>query len=62
MTSLLQIGTELPLAKLLGGGSSLNAMMFHCGAPEDYDEWAQQAGSGGEEWSYKNFKKYVLCN
>jgi len=50
------------VAKLLGGCSSSNAMMFHCGAPEDYDEWAQQAGPGGEEWSYKYFKKYVLSD
>jgi len=33
---------------------------FHCGAPEDYDEWAtvMKGEDGAEEWRYENFKKY----
>lgn len=36
-------------------------MMFHMGAPEDYDDWAKIQGDvkGGEGWSYKALKKYV---
>ncbi|KAF8599117.1 GMC oxidoreductase [Ceratobasidium sp. AG-I] len=41
-----------PRGKMLGGCSSINAMMYiHC-APSDYDEW------GVEEWKYDNIKKY----
>ncbi|KAG8897233.1 hypothetical protein FRB99_008352, partial [Tulasnella sp. 403] len=47
--------------KLLGGCSSGNAMMFHLGAPEDYDRWAelQNGADGAEEWSYKHLKPYL---
>lgn len=49
-----------PRAKLLGGCTNLNAMMFHYGAPSDYDEWAilQNGQPGAEEWSYKEFHRY----
>lgn len=44
---------------MLGGCSSGNAMMFHLGAPEDYDEWAelQKGAEGADGWAYKGFKK-----
>lgn len=35
-------------ARVLGGGSSINAMVANRGAPEDYDEWA---ALGAEGWS-----------
>ncbi|KAG8881244.1 hypothetical protein FRB97_009743 [Tulasnella sp. 331] len=46
--------------KLLGGCSSGNALMFHLGAPEDYDRWAELQGgeSDAEGWTYKSMKKY----
>lgn len=47
-----------PRGKLLGGCSSVNALMFHFGTPSDYDEWARVAGS--DEWSWKNLKQYFL--
>ncbi|KAG9042583.1 hypothetical protein FS837_010675 [Tulasnella sp. UAMH 9824] len=54
---------ELPWTrtKMLGGCSSGNAMMFHLGAPEDYDEWAQlqKGADGADGWAYKGFKKYL---
>jgi choline dehydrogenase len=34
----------------------MNAMMYHHGAPSDYDEWAQI--SGDDSWAYKNFIQY----
>lgn len=36
-------------AKLLGGGSAINALMANRGAPADYDEW-QALGATGWNW------------
>ncbi|KAJ3521347.1 hypothetical protein NM688_g9027 [Phlebia brevispora] len=49
-----------PRAKLLGGCSNLNALIFHAGAPSDYDEWAelQKGRAGALGWSYKQFQPY----
>ncbi|QRV83544.1 GMC oxidoreductase [Ceratobasidium sp. AG-Ba] len=45
-------------AKLLGGCSSSNAMMFHYGAPTDYDEWSKATDEPeGKEWEFKHFKE-----
>lgn len=45
-------------ARLLGGGSAINAMVANRGAPDDYDEWGRL---GAEGWSgvlaLKYFKK-----
>lgn len=35
-------------ARILGGGSAINAMVANRGAPEDYDEWG---AAGAEGWS-----------
>ncbi|OSC99871.1 GMC oxidoreductase [Trametes coccinea BRFM310] len=50
-----------PRAKLLGGCSCLNAMIFHAGAPEDYDEWCrlQKGQEGALQWSYQQFLPYM---
>ncbi|CAE6437064.1 unnamed protein product [Rhizoctonia solani] len=46
-------------AKLLGGCSSSNAMMFHYGAASDYDEWASVTdGPECKEWAFDQFIKY----
>ncbi|QRV83543.1 GMC oxidoreductase [Ceratobasidium sp. AG-Ba] len=45
-------------AKLLGGCSSTNAMMFHYGAPTDYDEWSKVTEAPeGKEWEFEHFQK-----
>jgi choline dehydrogenase len=44
-----------PRGKMLGGSSSMNAMMWVRGFAADYDEWAEHAG---EQWSYANVEKY----
>jgi choline dehydrogenase len=41
----------VPVAKVLGGGSSVNAMVYMRGQKEDYDGWAQGLGNDAG-WSY----------
>ncbi|WP_243248294.1 GMC family oxidoreductase [Pseudomonas maioricensis] len=36
-------------ARLLGGGSAINALMTNRGAPDDYDEW-ERLGASGWNW------------
>ncbi|KAG8704498.1 hypothetical protein FRC09_003496 [Ceratobasidium sp. 395] len=44
-------------AKLLGGCSSTNAMMFHYGASTDYDEWSKATEEPeGKEWEFEHFQ------
>lgn len=44
-----------PAGKLLGGGSSLNGMMFIRGHQWDYDHWADL---GAEGWDYRSVLPY----
>jgi choline dehydrogenase len=44
-----------PRGKMLGGSSSMNAMMWIRGFPEDYDAWGEAAGEG---WSWKGLVPY----
>nr|WP_298690087.1 GMC family oxidoreductase N-terminal domain-containing protein [uncultured Dongia sp.] len=44
-------------ARLLGGGSAINALMANRGAPGDYDEW-QDLGAMG--WSWEDCLPYFL--
>ncbi|OBG31711.1 GMC family oxidoreductase [Mycobacterium sp. E3198] len=44
-----------PRGKMLGGSSSMNAMMWVPGYAADYDDWAVHAGS---QWSFANVKPY----
>ncbi|KZS95254.1 GMC oxidoreductase [Sistotremastrum niveocremeum HHB9708] len=43
-----------PRGKILGGSTSLNAMMYHHCAPSDYDEWTGDAPG----WSYEAMRPY----
>ena len=44
-----------PRGKMLGGSSSMNAMMWVRGFAADYDEWGELAD---EEWSFAEVGKY----
>jgi choline dehydrogenase len=46
-----------PRGKMLGGSSSLNAMMWIRGAPGDFNAWADVAGP---EWGYDTLLPYFL--
>jgi len=46
-------GPIVPVAKALGGGSAVNAMVYMRGQREDYDGWAASLGNEGD-WSYED--------
>ena len=51
---------EIPYAqaRVIGGGSSINAEIFTRGHPVDYDRWAEEEGCPG--WAFKDIQKYFL--
>ncbi|MBL0375176.1 GMC family oxidoreductase N-terminal domain-containing protein [Rhizobium sp. KVB221] len=51
---------EIPYAqaRVIGGGSSINAEVFTRGTPSDYDRWANDEGCDG--WSFKDIQPYFL--
>ncbi len=50
---------EIPYAqaRVLGGGSSINAQVFTRGHPSDYDRWVTE---GAEGWGFADIQKYFL--
>jgi choline dehydrogenase len=46
---------EFVQGRVLGGGSSVNAMVYMRGIPEDYDRWA---ADGCDGWAYKDVLPY----
>ena len=51
---------EIPYAqaRVIGGGSSINAEVFTRGHPSDYDRWAEEEGCTG--WGFKDIQQYFL--
>ena len=47
-----------PQARVLGGGSSINAEVYTRGCPEDYDGWANELGCKG--WSAQDLQPYFI--
>ena len=43
-------------AKVIGGGSTINAQLYTRGVPADYDEWVSEEGAAG--WSYREVLPY----
>ncbi|MGI9285888.1 MAG: GMC family oxidoreductase, partial [Pseudomonadales bacterium] len=48
-------GSYWPRGKVLGGSSSINAMVYIRGQPEDYNEWAAQGNHG---WGWNDVLPY----
>ncbi|MCB0926095.1 MAG: GMC family oxidoreductase N-terminal domain-containing protein [Mycobacterium sp.] len=44
-----------PRGKVIGGSSSMNAMMWVPGFPADYDEWGEHAG---RQWDFAHLRPY----
>ncbi len=44
-------------ARLLGGGSAINALLANRGSPRDYDDWGER---GAEGWSWEECLPYFL--
>lgn len=49
---------ELPQGRMLGGGSSVNAMVMVRGVPRDYDDWVRVHGCQG--WGYRDVLPYFI--
>jgi choline dehydrogenase-like flavoprotein len=51
---------EIPYAqaRVIGGGSSINAEIYTRGHPSDFDRWAKEEGAEG--WSFAEVKPYFL--
>lgn len=47
-----------PQARVLGGGSSINAEVFTRGCPQDYDAWEDEFGCSG--WRFESVRPYFL--
>ena len=48
----------VPQAKVLGGGSAVNAMVYIRGQAEDYDSWDEALGGAG--WSYADLLPHFI--
>lgn len=46
-----------PRGRIIGGSSSMNAMMYHHCSKSDFDEWASDYGCSG--WSYDDLAPYL---
>ncbi|WP_114944076.1 GMC family oxidoreductase [Microvirga calopogonii] len=56
-----QLGGRAPIvpqAKVLGGGSTVNAMVYIRGQAQDYDDWDEALGGAG--WSYKDLLPHFI--
>src|ERR1700733_15222568 len=51
--------TIVPQGRVLGGGSSVNAMVYMRGQPADYDNWAENYGAEG--WSYAELLPHFVA-
>lgn len=52
------ISTPYAQARVLGGGSSINAQVYMRGMPQDYDEWRDEYGCSN--WGYEDVLPYFI--
>lgn len=52
------ISTGFAQARVLGGGSSINAQVYMRGTPQDYDDWRDAFGCEG--WGYSEVLPYFI--
>ncbi|XP_077968049.1 oxygen-dependent choline dehydrogenase-like [Styela clava] len=59
--SLLEMGknAKYPGGKILGGSTSINAMVYLRGSPHDYDSWEDHGAKG---WSWKDVEPFFRKN
>lgn len=53
---LFQRRVDMPRGKVVGGSSSINAMVYMRGHPKDYDRWASEFGL--DQWTYARCLPY----
>lgn len=52
----------IPQAKILGGGSAVNAMVYMRGQKQDYDDWNKALGNAGKtSWSYDDLLPHFIA-
>lgn len=53
---------EVPQARVLGGGSSVNALVYMRGRPSDYEKWNQAAGGPGNGigWGWEDILPHYV--
>jgi choline dehydrogenase len=49
---------EIPQARVLGGGSTVNGLVYMRGRPQDYDAWDRASGHAG--WSYRDLLPHFV--
>lgn len=47
----------IPQGRIVGGGSSVNAMIYVRGQPADYDPWEESSGGAG--WAYRDIVAHM---
>ncbi|KAK1759941.1 hypothetical protein QBC47DRAFT_438262 [Echria macrotheca] len=57
-TNLRNRTSPVSIAKVVGGGSAINAMMTIRGTAEDYDRWASFFPAGKSSWTWKGLLPY----
>jgi choline dehydrogenase len=54
-------GVIVPQAKVLGGGSTVNAMVYMRGHRQDYEDWNRALGHEGVDWSWDSLLPHYMA-
>lgn len=54
---------DIPQARVLGGGSSINGMVYMRGRPADYDAWHEElrGNNDGADWSWSTVLRHMTA-